>query len=100
MMEINKVSLGGENENMATERLNDLRAFKTFVDEKLSGGEASLTLDDALSYWEFENQTEEEREATLRAIRQGLADAEAGKVRSIDDFDHEFRQKHGLAPRA
>ena len=85
---------------MATERVNDLRAFKTFVDEKLSDSEASLTLDDALSYWEYENQTEEEREATLRAVRQGLADADAGRVRSIDDFDREFRQKHGLAPRA
>ena len=85
---------------MATERINDLRAFKTFVDEKLSNGGASLTLDDALVDWEYENQTEAEREATLQAIRQGLADVESGRVRPVEDFDREFREKHGLSPRA
>ena len=87
-------------ENMATERSNDLRAFKSFVEQKLSNGGDSLTLDEALTRWEYENQTDEEREVTLQAIRQGLADVEAGRVRPFEDFDHEFRQKHGLPPRA
>ena len=45
---LNKTLNRRENENMATERVNDLRAFITFVDEKLSDSEANLTLDDAL----------------------------------------------------
>ncbi len=85
---------------MATERVNDLKAFRVLVDEKLSDGKASLTPEDALSCWEYENQTDEECQATLRAVPQGLVDAEAGRVRPIDDSDREFRQKHGLAPRA
>jgi hypothetical protein len=40
----------------------------------------------------YENQTDEEREDTLEAIRQGLADVEAGRVRPFEDFDREFRQ--------
>jgi predicted transcriptional regulator len=84
---------------MATERSNNLRAFKCFVDEKLSNAEADLTLDDALTYWDYENQTEEEREATLQAVREGLADADAGRVRPFEDFDRDFRQKYGLPPR-
>ena len=85
---------------MAIDRINDLRAFREFLDAKLSNGGQSLTLDDALGLWEHENQTEEERRETHRAIQQGLDDIEAGRVRPFHDFDREFRHKHGLPPRA
>lgn len=85
---------------MAIERSNDLRAFKGFIDEQLANGGADLTVDEALARWEYENSPEEEREETIQAIRQGFADIEAGRVRPIEDFDREFRQKHGLPPRA
>ena len=84
---------------MATERVNDLRAFKGFIEEKLSNGGAELTLEQALVDWELENQTDEEREATVQAIRNGLADVEAGRTRPFAEFDREFRLKHGLSPR-
>ena len=44
----------------ATGRSNDLRAFRWFVDEKLSHGEADLTLEVSLTYWEYENQSEDD----------------------------------------
>jgi hypothetical protein len=59
---------------MATERINDLRAFKSFIEEKLINGGTNLTLDEALINWEIENQTEEEREETLEAIQLGFDD--------------------------
>jgi hypothetical protein len=85
---------------MATDRANDLRAFKGFIEEKLSNGGADLTLDEALVHWEIENQTDEEREDTLRAIGQGLSDVEAGRTRPFEEFDREFRSKHGLPSRS
>jgi hypothetical protein len=85
---------------MATDRANDLRAFKGFIEEKLSDGGADLTLDEALVHWEIENQTDEEREDTLRAIGQGLSDVEAGRTRPFEEFDREFRSKHGLPSRS
>jgi hypothetical protein len=85
---------------MAIDRMNDPRAFRDFLDAKLSNGDNGLTLDEALGLWEYENQTDAEREDTLLAIRQGLADLEAGRVRPFEDFDREFRRKHGLPPRA
>jgi hypothetical protein len=85
---------------MATERANDPRAFHAFLGAKLSNGGESNSLDELLSLWEYENSPEEEREATLEAIRQGFADIEQGRVRPIEEFDREFRQKHGLPPRA
>ena len=85
---------------MAIDRINDPRAFRDFLDAKLSKGGQSLTLDDALGLWEHENQTEDERKETHRAIRQGLDDLETGRVRPFEEFDLEFRQKYGLPPRA
>jgi hypothetical protein len=84
---------------MESDRINDLRAFRSFVDEKLSDEGDVLTLDDALAHWEYANQTEMERAETLQSIRQGLADVESGQTRPFADFDREFRQKRGLPPR-
>lgn len=85
---------------MPTDRVNDLPAFKAFLNEKLPKNGTNLTVDEALALWELENQTEQEREETLEAIRQGLADVEAGRTRPFEAFDHEFRAKYGLVPRA
>jgi len=82
---------------MATDRSNDLRAFTSFVEQQLSNGGAHLTLDDALTLWECENQSDQERDETLQAIRQGLADVEAGRVRPAREAITELRRKHNLA---
>ncbi len=83
---------------MATERANDLRAFTGFIEENLSNGGADLTPEEALVHWEIENQTEQEREDTLQAIRRGFADIEAGRVRPAREALAEIRRKHNLPP--
>ncbi len=83
---------------MATERVNDLRAFKGFIEEKLSNGGIDLTPEEALVHWEIENQTDQEREETLEAIRRGFADIEAGRVRPAREALEEIRRKHHLPP--
>jgi hypothetical protein len=80
---------------MATERANDLRAFKGFIEETLSNGGSDLTLDEALVHRDIENQTDEERQATLRAIDDGLANVDAGRTRPFEEFDREFRFLRG-----
>ena len=74
---------GGVIKAMATERINDLSAFKGFIDERLADGQTTLTLDEALASWELENQTEAEREETLEAIRLGLEDMYAGALLTL-----------------
>ena len=81
---------------MATDRANDLKAFRDFADQQLSNGGADLTLEEALGLWEYENQTEEERADTLAAIREGLADVEAGRVRPAREAIAELRRKYNL----
>jgi hypothetical protein len=78
---------------MATERVNDPTAFKGFLEEKLAGNQTDLTLDEALIDWELENQTDEEREETLRAIQLGLDDMYAGRTVDAFEFVERMRQK-------
>ncbi len=78
---------------MATERSNDLRAFKGFIDEQLANGGVDLTLDEALDRWEYENSPQEERDETIRAIQRGLDDMYAGRTVDAFEFIERMRQK-------
>jgi hypothetical protein len=84
---------------MPADRREDLRAFRAFIDEQLANGGAMLTPTEVLDLWEIQNPTDQEREETLAAIRQGLKDADEGRLRPFEEFDREFRQKHGLTPK-
>jgi hypothetical protein len=81
---------------MATERANDLNAFKSFIDEQLSG-ETVLTVDEVLARWEYENASDEDRQESLEAIRRGFADVEAGRVMPAREAVAELRRKHNLS---
>ena len=81
---------------MATDRSNDLRAFKVFIDDQLANGGTELTLDEALSRWEYENSPEEEREETIRAIQRGLEDMYAGRTKPAEEVLRDLCRKHGL----
>ncbi len=81
---------------MATERANDLVAFKKFIDEQLSNGGTDLTLNEALLRWEHENQTPEEQKANHQAYQEGGTELHAGQSRPIDEVIEELRKKHGL----
>lgn len=83
---------------MTTTHANDLQAFRKFIDEKLAGMGAELTLDDALALWDVENQSDAEREETLAAIQRGLDDMHAG--RTVDAFEFTERMRKQLASRA
>jgi hypothetical protein len=85
---------------MATERTNDLKAFRDFADAKLSNGGADLTLDEALALWEYENSPEDEREETVRAIQRGFEDMNAGRIVDAFEFVERMRQKFQTAAKA
>jgi hypothetical protein len=84
---------------MATERANDPRAFRDFLDAKLSNGGEGSSLEELLALWEYENSPEEEKEEAIRAIQRGLADMYAGRTRPFEEFDREFRERHRLPAR-
>ncbi len=81
---------------MAAERVNDLLAHRSFIDEQVSG-ETIPSVDEVLTLWEYENQSDDERHESLEAIRRGLADVEAGRVMPAREAIAELRRKHRLS---
>jgi predicted transcriptional regulator len=84
---------------MPIDRANDPIAFRDFLEAKLAAAPPDFTLDDALARWEAANREGDDRAETLRAIREGLADVEAGRTRPLEEFDREFRERRGLSTR-
>ena len=83
---------------MATDRANHLRAFREYIDEQLTNGGAEMTVDEALIHWEAEHQTDEEKEDTLRAIKQGFSDIAAGRTRPYEEFDRRVSGPNMVCP--
>jgi len=81
---------------MATERVNDLHAFKVFVDAQLVSGEDIPTVDEVIARWSYENESKEERTETLEGIRSGIADVEAGRLIPAREAVAQLRRKYGL----
>ncbi len=85
---------------MATERANDLRAFRDFLDAKLSNGGGELTPEECLVLWEVENESPHERAATVHAVREALDDMRAGDTGiPAREAIAEIRRKHSLLER-
>jgi hypothetical protein len=82
---------------MATERATDLRAFRDFLDAKLSNGGSELTPEECLELWEVENESPQERAASVRAVREALDDMRAGDTGiPAREAIAELRRKHHL----
>lgn len=80
---------------MASIALEELRSFHEFIVKKLEeNGPEALTPEEALDLWRFENPTPEEHEANLKAIRDGLEDLNAGRVRPAREVLAELRAKY------
>ena len=73
----------------------DLADFNHFATGKLTAGGAESIVELARQ-WEWERR---EFNETVAELREGLADMEAGKGRSLAEFDTEFRSKYNLPPR-
>jgi hypothetical protein len=81
---------------MAIERANDLHAFKNFIDEQRST-ETVPTVDEVLARWDSENETAEDRCATVQALREALADMDAGDTGvPVTEALFELRREHHL----
>ncbi len=67
-----------------------LASFHKFVERQLAS-EAIVLMspEEALALWREEHET-------LAAIREGLEDVAAGRTKTLESFDRDFRQRHGV----
>jgi hypothetical protein len=86
----------------ASSTAEELRSFHAFLTRVLDGlaGQDPPSPEDCVALWRLEHQSPEELADTLEAIREGLADMHAGRTRPFEDFDRDFRERHGLPPRS
>ena len=81
---------------MDSERANDLHAFKDFIDGQLAG-QIVPTVDEVIARWDSENETADERSATVQALREALADMDASDTGiPVQEALLELRRKHHL----
>jgi hypothetical protein len=67
-----------------------LESFHKFVERQLAS-EAIVLMspEEALALWREEQET-------LDAIREGMDDVAAGRTKTLEAFDHDFRLRHGI----
>lgn len=71
-------------------RPTNLQSFHEFVGKQLESEAAVLmSPEQAVALWR------EQRES-IAAIREGLEDIDAGRTMPLDEFDSDFRSRHGL----
>lgn len=63
---------------MKADTHSELERFQAFVVEKLTNGSSDLTPEQVLDLWRIENPTTDEHAANVDAIREAVADMEAG----------------------
>lgn len=74
----------------------DIQAFAAFARKETLGNDASLTMSELVAKW----QATRERESTNEAIRESLADIDAGRTELFAESQERFRQQRSLPPRA
>ncbi|SFJ70107.1 hypothetical protein [Planctomicrobium piriforme] len=68
-----------------------LESFHRFLGKQLETEAAvDMSPEKALALWREEQET-------LAAIREGLEDIDAGRTIPLEEFDQNFRRKHGIA---
>ena len=74
----------------------ELAQFQQYIAARLEKGPA-LSPEEALDLWRAENPKAEEFVDTVRALREALAEMDAGDQGTpLDEFDRAFRRGHGL----
>jgi len=73
--------------------VQDLEAFQRFAIERISHLAPDIPLDELAYEW----QLSQEREAVNGAIKEGLADIQAGRHKPAREVTDELAKKHGLS---
>jgi hypothetical protein len=75
--------------------LDEIDDFQRFAKQQVQAG-ADRSLSELFDLWSLENPSPEEQAEVHEAIREGLADIEAGRYRSASVVIQELRAKYNL----
>ena len=69
----------------------ELETFHQFLSEQLASGNKDLSPEEFLRLWRTRQR---EHDETIEAVKEGVADMEAGRTRPLADVAEEIRRKH------
>jgi hypothetical protein len=81
---------------MSPKLKNELVEFHAFLVERLKNGGANLSPEDVLGEWRSIQPAPAELGESVAAVQRALEQAERGEGNSLEDFDRQFRQRHGF----
>lgn len=82
---------------MATDARGELLSFHQFLSEQLDAEELCLSPEEALDVWRTQHPTPEQYAANVQAVREALADMDAGDTGTpLEIFRTEFRKRHNI----
>ena len=76
--------------------LDQLDDFHRFAQQRLQNSDTE-SLEELVDLWRIEHPSAEEQAEIHEAIRQGLADIEAGRYRPASEVLDELRAKYGIS---
>ena len=83
---------------MATETIDELRAFHRFLTDKLSADGIDLSPEEALDEWRRLHPQTEAFAEDATAVQEALDDVAKGdRGIPFDEFDRDFRKRHNLS---
>jgi hypothetical protein len=82
--------------SMASELQNELAAFHRFVGEQLGNCGDQPSPEECLQLWRAQHPSPSERDATVTAVKRALDQADRGEGKNLEQFDRDFRDKHGI----
>lgn len=81
---------------MTSDVQNQLEAFHRFIGEQLNNGGTSLSPEECLDLWRTEHSDPQQLEESVAAVKRALDQADRGEALPLEEFDREFRTKHGI----
>ncbi len=86
---------------MATGIQDELYSFHAFVSRKLTDDASQLSPEEVLDLWRTENPAADDYPNHVAALKEALADMEAGDHgMPLEEFDRDFRLRHAIPPEA
>ena len=73
----------------------EIDSFHRFASEKLGSGRADFSMDELYRQW----RSDQENADAIASIERGLADADTGRLRSMDEVDADVRNQLGFPAR-
>ena len=81
---------------MTSDMQHELAAFHHFVGEQLENSVERPTPEECLEMWRASHPSPEELEDSVVAVTRALDEADRGEGKTLEEFDRDFREKHGI----